>query len=72
MNVYVQNSGCKMEKLIVIDGNSIASRAFYALPLLSNSAGLHTNAVYGFTTMLLRLIEEENRLIFSWLSTRAK
>jgi len=48
-----------MDKLIVIDGNSIANRAFYALPLLSNSAGLHTNAVYGFTTMLLRLIEEE-------------
>jgi DNA polymerase-1 len=48
-----------MDKLIVIDGNSIANRAFYALPLLSNSAGLHTNAVFGFTTMLLRLIEEE-------------
>jgi DNA polymerase-1 len=48
-----------MPKLIVIDGNSIANRAFYALPLLSNSQGLHTNAVYGFTTMLLRLIEEQ-------------
>ncbi|TMV48328.1 DNA polymerase I [Paenibacillus mesophilus] len=48
-----------MEKLILIDGNSIASRAFYALPLLSNSSGLHTNAVFGFTTMLLKLIEEE-------------
>lgn len=48
-----------MSKLILIDGNSIASRAFYALPPLSNSAGLHTNAVYGFTTMLLRMIEEE-------------
>lgn len=48
-----------MSKLIIIDGNSIASRAFYALPLLSNSGGLHTNAVYGFTTMLLKLIEEE-------------
>jgi len=48
-----------MDKLVLIDGNSIASRAFYALPLLSNSSGLHTNAVYGFTTMLLRLIEEE-------------
>jgi DNA polymerase I len=47
-----------MSKVIVIDGNSIASRAFYALPLLSNSGGLHTNAVYGFTTMLLKLIEE--------------
>ncbi|WP_068773627.1 DNA polymerase I [Paenibacillus sp. FJAT-26967] len=61
MNVYVQNRGVSVEKekLILIDGNSIASRAFYALPLLSNAAGLHTNAVYGFTTMLLRLIEEE-------------
>ncbi len=48
-----------MKKLVLIDGNSIANRAFYALPLLSNSNGLHTNAVYGFTTMLLRLIEEE-------------
>lgn len=48
-----------MSKLILIDGNSIANRAFYALPLLSNSSGLHTNAVFGFTTMLLRLIEEQ-------------
>ncbi|WP_141333866.1 DNA polymerase I [Paenibacillus sp. tmac-D7] len=47
-----------MSKLILIDGNSIAYRAFFALPLLSNSKGLHTNAVYGFTTMLLRLLEE--------------
>jgi len=48
-----------MSKLIIVDGNSIANRAFYALPLLSNSEGLHTNAVYGVTTMLLKLIEEE-------------
>ncbi|TCZ75289.1 DNA polymerase I [Paenibacillus albiflavus] len=48
-----------MDKLLIIDGNSIAYRAFYALPLLSNSSGLHTNAVYGFTTMLMKLIEEE-------------
>ncbi|WNQ09878.1 DNA polymerase I [Paenibacillus aurantius] len=48
-----------MSKLILIDGNSIANRAFYALPLLSNSSGLHTNAVFGFTTMLLKLIEEQ-------------
>lgn len=47
-----------MSKLILIDGNSIAYRAFFALPLLSNSKGLHTNAVYGFTTMLLKLMEE--------------
>lgn len=48
-----------MSKLILIDGNSIAYRAFFALPLLSNSKGLHTNAVYGFTTMLLKLMEEQ-------------
>ncbi|MGZ9583213.1 DNA polymerase I [Paenibacillus marinisediminis] len=48
-----------MEKWIVIDGNSIANRAFYAMPPLTNSQGLHTNAVYGFTTMLLKLLEEE-------------
>ncbi|MFD0677969.1 MULTISPECIES: DNA polymerase I [unclassified Paenibacillus] len=48
-----------MSKLVVIDGNSIAYRAFFALPLLSNSSGLHTNAVYGFTTMLLRLLDEQ-------------
>jgi len=46
-------------KCILIDGNSIINRAFYALPPLTNGAGQHTNAVYGFTTMLLRLIEEE-------------
>jgi DNA polymerase-1 len=48
-----------MSKLVVIDGNSIAYRAFFALPLLSNSSGLHTNAVYGFTTILLKLLEEQ-------------
>ncbi|REE78882.1 DNA polymerase I [Paenibacillus taihuensis] len=48
-----------MAKWILIDGNSIIYRAFFALPPLTNSAGLHTNAVYGFTTMLLKLIEEE-------------
>lgn len=49
-----------MDKFILIDGNSIANRAFYALPLLNNSQGIYTNAVYGFTTMLMRLMEEEN------------
>lgn len=48
-----------MEKWIVIDGNSIANRAFYAMPPLTNAQGLHTNAVYGFMTMLLKLLEEE-------------
>ncbi|UUZ93746.1 hypothetical protein LJK87_03270 [Paenibacillus sp. P25] len=48
-----------MSKLILIDGNSIAYRAFFAPPSLSNSRGLHTNALYGFTTMLLKLMEEQ-------------
>ena len=39
--------------LVIIDGNSIINRAFYALPDLTNKQGLHTNAIYGFTTMLL-------------------
>ncbi|HSU78859.1 MAG TPA: DNA polymerase I [Candidatus Angelobacter sp.] len=48
-----------MGKLILIDGNSIAYRAFFALPLLNNEKGVYTNAVYGFTMMLLKVIEEE-------------
>src|SRR5690625_7403330 len=47
------------EKLVLIDGNSIIYRAFYALPLLNNDKGVYTNAVYGFTTMILRILEEE-------------
>jgi len=48
-----------MDKWMLIDGNSIIYRAFFAMPPLTNSAGLHTNAVFGFTTMLLKLLEEE-------------
>lgn len=48
-----------MEKLVLVDGNSIAFRAFFALPLLSNDKGIYTNAVYGFTQMLLRILEDE-------------
>lgn len=46
-------------KLVLIDGNSILYRAFFALPLLNNDKGVYTNAVYGFTTMLMRILEEE-------------
>ncbi|OBR66478.1 DNA polymerase I [Paenibacillus oryzae] len=48
-----------MKKWMLIDGNSIAYRAFFAMPPLTNSAGLHTNAIFGFTTMLLKLLEEQ-------------
>ena len=48
-----------MKKLVVIDGNSLANRAFYAIPVLSNSKGVITNAVYGFSSMLMRIIKQE-------------
>ncbi|SFS71810.1 DNA polymerase I [Marininema halotolerans] len=48
-----------MDKLVLIDGNSIAFRAFYALPLLTNQQGTYTNAAYGFTMMLMKVLEEE-------------
>lgn len=48
------------EKLLLLDGNSLAYRAFFALPLLTNEQGIHTNAVYGFTTMLQKILGEEN------------
>ncbi|OMP67473.1 DNA polymerase I [Domibacillus epiphyticus] len=47
------------KKLVLIDGNSIAYRAFFALPLLSNSKGIHTNAVYGFAMMLNKIVKDE-------------
>nr|WP_042354821.1 DNA polymerase I [Bacillus rubiinfantis] len=49
----------EQKKLVLIDGNSIAYRAFFALPLLNNDKGIHTNAVYGFTMMLMKILEEE-------------
>ncbi|TXL62503.1 DNA polymerase I [Cerasibacillus terrae] len=47
------------KKLVLVDGNSIIYRAFFALPLLNNDKGIYTNAVYGFTTMLLQILEEQ-------------
>lgn len=49
----------KPEKLLLLDGNSLANRAFYALRLFSTSDGVYTNAVYGFLTMLFKLLDEE-------------
>lgn len=46
------------KRLIIIDGNSIINRAFYALPDMSNSDGLKTNAIYGFTRMLFKIIDD--------------
>ncbi len=48
-----------MEKLLLIDGHSILSRAYYGIPLLSTANGTHTNAVYGFLNILFKCIDEE-------------
>ena len=48
-----------MKKLLLIDGHSILSRAYYGVPLLSTSSGIHTNAVYGFLNILFKCIDEE-------------
>lgn len=46
-------------KIVLIDGNSILNRAFYGIPDLTNSEGMHTNAVYGFLNILLKILDEE-------------
>lgn len=48
-----------MSKIVLIDGHSILNRAFYGVPDLSNSEGLHTNAVYGFLNIMFKILEEE-------------
>ena len=41
-----------MEKLLILDSNSLMNRAFYALPPLTTSEGISTSAIYGFMNML--------------------
>ena len=47
------------DKIVLIDGHSILNRAFYGVPELTNSQGLHTNAVYGFMNIMFKILEEE-------------
>ena len=47
-----------MDKIILLDGNSLSYRPFYAMPALKNKKGLYTNSVYGFTLMLERILED--------------
>ena len=42
------------KKIVLIDGHSILNRAFFGLPDLTNSEGLHTNAIYGFLTIMFK------------------
>jgi 5'-3' exonuclease, C-terminal SAM fold./5'-3' exonuclease, N-terminal resolvase-like domain. len=46
------------KKIMVIDGNSLMHRAYYAIPTLTNRKGIHTNAIYGFVNVLLKLLED--------------
>lgn len=48
-----------MSKILILDGNSLANRAFYALPMLTTAEGKPTNVLHGFMTMLLRLLLEQ-------------
>ncbi|KIR03904.1 DNA polymerase I [Lachnospiraceae bacterium TWA4] len=47
-------------KIVLIDGYSIINRAFYGVPELTNSKGLHTNGVYGFLNIMFKILEEEH------------
>ena len=47
-----------MEKLLIIDGNSIINRAFYGIRLLSTKDGMYTNGIYGFLNIMLKHTEE--------------
>ncbi|MCI8342031.1 MAG: DNA polymerase I [Firmicutes bacterium] len=47
------------KKVMLIDGNSIVNRAFYGVPILTNSSGQYTNAIYGFFNILFKLLDEE-------------
>ena len=47
------------EKIVLIDGHSIINSAFYGVPDLTNSEGLHTNGIYGFLNIMFRILDEE-------------
>ncbi len=48
----------KKPLVVLVDGSNYIYRAFYAIPLLTNSKGFPTNAIYGFTNMLLKLLRD--------------
>lgn len=56
--VEILGVNCVQKRFIIIDGSSLMYRAFYALPLLTTANGEYTNAVYGFATMVTKLIDD--------------
>ncbi len=59
-------------KIVLIDGHSILYRAFYGVPDLSNSEGLHTNAIYGFLNIMFKILEEEKPEYFTIVFDKEK
>ena len=57
--MVIDGGGFMREKIVLIDGHSILNRAFYGVPDLTNSEGLHTNAVYGFLNIMFKILDEE-------------
>lgn len=60
------------KKIVLIDGHSILYRAFYGVPDLSNSEGLHTNAIYGFLNIMFKILEEEKPEYFTIVFDKEK
>ena len=54
-----------MEKLVLIDGNSLINRAFYATPVFTTKDGLPTNGVFGFIKLMLKIINEKKPTHFA-------
>ena len=50
-------------KIVLIDGHSILNRAFFGIPDLTNSEGIHTNAMYGFLNIMFKFIDEDTRVL---------
>lgn len=51
------------KKIVLIDGHSILNRAFFGLPESDEFRGLHTNATYGFLTIMFKILDEEKPVI---------
>jgi DNA polymerase-1 len=60
INKDLLRSDTMPEKIMLVDGNSIINRAFYALPALTNKNGEYTNGIFGFLNIIIKLFEEEN------------
>lgn len=48
-----------MSRIVLIDGNNILQKAYYNVPIMTDATGLHTNAIFGFVTLLLKVVTAE-------------